>query len=634
MASWRGHYWHLAPHHGTKRLVITSHTRGTSLECAAPDWQDNPLKDQLSKLLIKTLQEMQEHGLLQGVELPSSLKIDRTRDPAHGDLACNVAMVLAKPAGLAPRELAQKILDYLSKAEWLEKAEVAGPGFLNFFLRSDAANAVINQVLAATEDYGKNESGKGVRVQIEFVSANPTGPLHVGHGRGAAYGESLSSLLKANGYEVSKEYYVNDAGRQMDILAASVWVRYLDLAGEELPFPANGYQGDYIWDIGASLHRMHGDAFRHPAESILRDLPADEPDGGDKEAYIDALIERCKSLVGTDAYKIIHRQGLDEIIDNIRRDLREFGVEFDEWFPESSLMDNNAIPHTIQRLQDSGDVYEQNGALWFRSTDYGDEKDRVVQRDNGLYTYFASDIAYHMNKLERGFDRLINIWGADHHGYIPRVRAGILAMGGKAEQLEVMLVQFANLYRHGEQVAMSTRSGQFVTLRELRQETGDDAARFFYVMRKCEQHLDFDLDLAKSQSNDNPVYYIQYAHARVSSVFRQLEERSLTFDQQQGLASLELLNEDHEQELVKGMSGYSELIARAGAQHEPHQLTYYLRDLAQALHAYYNAHQFIVDDEALRNARLCLIKAAQQIIRNGLDLLGVSAPEQMTRDDE
>ena len=567
------------------------------------------------------------------VELPGSLKIDRTRDPSHGDLSCNIAMVLAKQAGMAPRELAQKILDNLTPTAWLEKAEVAGPGFINFFLKADAANAVIQQVLDAGNRYGQNQSGEGVRVQIEFVSANPTGPLHVGHGRGAAYGESLADLLKANGYDVSREYYVNDAGRQMDILAVSVWLRYLDLAGESLPFPANGYQGDYIWDIGASLHREHGDAFRHPADVILHDLPQDEADGGDKEIYIDAMIERCQSLVGNEGYRIIHRQGLMEITDNIRRDLREFGVEFDEWFPESSLMENGMIPQTIQRLQNSGDVYEEKGALWFRSTTYGDEKDRVVQRDNGLYTYFASDIAYHMNKLERGYDRLINIWGADHHGYIPRVRAGILAMGGKAEQLEVMLVQFANLYRNGEQVAMSTRSGQFVTLRELRQETGNDAARFFYVMRKCEQHLDFDLDLAKSQTNDNPVYYIQYAHARVCSVFRQLEERGLAFDQQQGLSSLDQLGEEHEQELIKVMSAYTDLIARAGAQHEPHQLTYYLRDLAQALHAYYNAHQFIVDDGALRNARLCLISAARQIIHNGLQILGVSSPERMSRDD-
>jgi arginyl-tRNA synthetase len=590
------------------------------------------LKEALNTLLLETLHALQSQGQLD-IELPDNLKVDRTRDAAHGDLASNVAMMLAKKAGMPPRELAQKIIDALPPTDWIDRTEIAGPGFINFFLKSDAANAVIHQVIEAAEDYGKNRSGEGVRVQIEFVSANPTGPLHVGHGRGAAYGASLAALLLENGYDVSKEYYVNDAGRQMDILAVSVWMRYLELAGETLPFPANGYQGDYIWDIGATLHREHGDAFRHGPEDILNGLPADEAQGGDKELYVDALIDRCKHLISQQAYEIIHSQGLQEITGNIRRDLREFGVEFDEWFAESSLMKSDKIPETIRRLQDSGDVYEQKGALWFRSTAYGDEKDRVVQRDNGLYTYFASDIAYHMNKLDRGFDRLINIWGADHHGYIPRVRAGILAMGGRAEQLEVMLVQFANLFRHGEQVQMSTRSGQFVTLRELREETGNDAARFFYVMRKCEQHLDFDLDLAKSQTNDNPVYYIQYAHARVCSVFRQLAEKNLSFDQLQGLDSLNLLVEGHELELVKVMSHYNELIQRAGTQHEPHQLTYYLRDLAQALHSYYNAHQFIVEDDALRNARLCLISAARQIIRNGLRLLGVSAPDRMSRDD-
>ncbi len=589
------------------------------------------MKDQLIELLTSTANTLKDDGVL-NIETIPPLKVDRTRDPSHGDLASNIALMLAKPAGMNPRQLAQTIVEALPSVDWVEKAEIAGPGFINFFLKSDAANAVIANVLEQGENYGFNTSGEGVKVQIEFVSANPTGPLHVGHGRGAAYGASLSSLLKANGYSVHNEYYVNDAGRQMDILAASVWMRYLDLAGEKLPFPANGYQGDYIWDIGATLHRENGDAFRHPVETILNDLPADEPDGGDKETYIDALIERCKSLLGDEKYKQVHRQGLEEITDNIRRDLKEFGVEYDEWFPESSLMENNKIPETIGLLQQSGNVYEQNGALWFKSTAYDDEKDRVVQRDNGLYTYFASDISYHMNKLDRGFDRLINIWGADHHGYIPRVRAAMAALGGKPEQLEVMLVQFANLYEGGEQVKMSTRSGNFVTLRELRNDVGNDAARFFYVMRKSEQHLDFDLDLAKSQSNDNPVYYIQYAHARVSSVFRQLAERSLNWDQQQGLASLDKLTEEHEQELIKTMSRYAELITKAGAQHEPHQITYYLRDLAQALHSYYNAHQFIVDDDATRNARLSLIKAAQQIIRNGLTIIGVSAPEEMHRD--
>lgn len=589
------------------------------------------MKDQLIELLTATANSLRDEGKL-AIEAIPPLKIDRTRDPSHGDLASNIALMLAKQAGMNPRQLAQMVVDALPEVDWIEKTEIAGPGFINFFLKSDAANAVIATVLEQAAIYGHNESGKDIKVLVEFVSANPTGPLHVGHGRGAAYGASLSNLLKVNGYSVHNEYYVNDAGRQMDILAASVWLRYLDLAGEKLPFPANGYQGDYIWDIGATLHRENGDDFRHPTDTILDGLPDDEPGGGDKELYIDALIERCKTLLGDENYRQVHQQGLKEITDNIERDLREFGVEYDEWFPESSLMDNNKIPSTIEFLQKEGHVEERNGALWFKSTDFGDEKDRVVQRDNGLYTYFASDIAYHMNKLDRGYDRLINIWGADHHGYIARVKAAMAALKAKPEQLEVMLVQFANLFEGGEQVKMSTRSGNFVTLRELRQDVGNDATRFFYVMRKSEQHLDFDIDLAKSQSNENPVYYIQYAHARVSSVFRQLAERNLQWDQAQGLASLELLSEDHEQELVKAMNGYAELIARAGQQHEPHQITYYLRDLAQALHSYYNAHQFIVDDEKLRNARLCLIKSAQQIIRNGLNIIGVSAPDSMHRD--
>lgn len=591
------------------------------------------MKDPLIALLLKALQRLQSQGQLD-IELPGTLKIDRTRDPSHGDLASNIAMMLAKKAGTTPHELAQKILAALPPADWIEKTEIAGPGFINFFLKPDATNTIIEQILSAGDNYGKNQSGKGIRVLIEFVSANPTGPLHVGHGRGAAYGASLAALLHENGYNVSKEYYVNDAGRQMDILALSVWMRYLDLAGETLPFPASGYQGDYIWDIGATLHREHGNKFRHSADTVLQNLPPDEPEDGDKEIYIDALVERCKQRLGQQAYDTIHQQALSQITDNIRRDLKAFGVEFDSWFSESSLTGSSKIQDAIKQLQKRNDIYEKKGALWFRSSAYGDEKDRVVQRDNGLYTYFASDIVYHMDKLDRGFDRLINIWGADHHGYIQRLTASIQAMGGKAEQLEIMLVQFANLFRNNEQILMSTRSGQFITLRELRNEVGNDAARFFYVMRKCEQHLDFDLDLAKSQCNDNPVYYIQYAHARINNVFHQLAERNLKFDQRQGLASLDLITEKHEQEIIKLMGAYSELIQRSGEHYEPHQLTYYLRDLAQALHAYYSAHQFIVDDSELRNARLCLIRATQQIIRNGLRLLGVSAPENMTRNKQ
>ncbi len=589
------------------------------------------MKDQLIELLTVATDTLKDQGVVDVDSIPS-IRVERTRDPSHGDLASNVALMLARPAGMSPRKLAQKIVDFLPDVDWLEKTEIAGPGFINFFLKSRLAIDIIGQVLERGETFGCNESGKGVRVLVEFVSANPTGPLHVGHGRGAAYGASLSNLLKANGYSVHSEYYVNDAGRQMDILAVSVWLRYLELAGERLPFPVSGYQGDYIWDIGATLHRQSRDALRYPAETILTDLPADAADGGDGEHYIDALIERCKFLLGIEKYRQVHRQGLTEVTANIARDLREFGVEYDEWLAESSLVENNAIEDAIGQLRQSGDVEERDGALWFKSTGYGDEKDRVVQRDNGLYTYFASDVAYHMNKLERGYDRLINIWGADHHGYIARVKAAMTALGARPEQLEVMLVQFVSLYEGGEQLKMSTRSGNFITLRELRQSTGNDAARFFYVMRRPEQHLDFDIDLAKSQTNKNPVYYIQYAHARVSSVFRQLQERGLHWDMEQGLDALEDLTEEHEQELIKVMGRYTELIVDAGDRHEPYQLTYYLRDLSQILHSYYNAHQFIVDDERLRNARLCLIKASQQIIRNGLNIIGVGAPHVMRRD--
>ena len=588
------------------------------------------MKDRLIELLTAAVNQLREQGILDIDHIPP-LKVERSRDPSHGDLASNIALVLARSANMSPLDLAHRIVDSIPDVDWLEKTEIAGPGFINFFLKSGPVSSIIRQILEQGDTFGCNKSGRGTRVLIEFVSANPTGPLHIGHGRGAAYGASLSSLLQANGYSIHNEYYVNDSGRQMDILAVSVWLRYLELAGVQLPFPASGYQGDYVWDIGATLHRENGDAFRHPAESVTADLPTDGP-GDDGELYIDALISRCRSLLGEEYYRLVHQQGLTEVTTNIARDLHEFGVQYDEWFAESSLMENHSIQGVINRLLESGDIEERDGALWFKSSTYGDEKDRVVQRHNGLHTYFASDIAYHINKLERGYDRLINIWGADHHGYIARVKAAMTALGAKPDQLEVMLVQFACLYEGGEQVRMSTRSGHFVTLRELRQNAGNDATRLFYVMRRPDQHLDFDIDLAKSQSNKNPVYYIQYAHARVSSVFRELKERGLHWNMEQGLNNLECLAEEQEQELIRVMCNYAELIANAGSRHEPHQITYYLRELAQALHSCYNAHQFIVDDERLRNARLCLIRAAQQIIRNGLRIIGVSAPDAMHRD--
>ncbi|MEE8388489.1 MAG: arginine--tRNA ligase [Acidiferrobacterales bacterium] len=573
-------------------------------------------------------------GLQGGGGLPEQLdiaiEVERARQRGHGDFASNIAMMLAKQAHLAPRELAEKIVTALPASVFIEKVAIAGPGFINFYLTPAATQRVIPAILAQTGAFGRSGVGAGKRVQVEFVSANPTGPLHVGHGRGAAYGATVANLLEAVGFNVHREYYVNDAGRQMDILTASVWLRYLDLCGETVNFPANGYKGDYVWDIGASLHRQHGDRFRHDASNVFETLPPDEGEpGGDKETHIDGLIHRAKTLLGEDDYRVVHHQGLNEILENIRRDLTEFGVEYDDWFSEQKLVASGAVARAIERLQHSGHVYEKEGALWFRSTDFGDEKDRVVIRDNGQHTYFAADIAYHMDKLERGFDRVIDIWGADHHGYVPRVKAALAAIDDDPSKLDVLLVQFAVLYRGGKKVQMSTRSGEFVTLRELREEVGNDAARFFYVMRRCEQHMDFDLDLAKAQSSDNPVYYIQYAHARVRSVFRQLREKNMSHDVAAGNNSLERLNEKHERDLLAQLERFPETIEYAALKHEPHLLVHYLRDLANHFHTYYNAHTFLVGDEDLRNARLNLIEATRQVIANALSLLGISAPDSM-----
>ena len=588
------------------------------------------MKHHLQQLVNAALQSLLADGSLD-CELPESITIERTRDRSHGDFACNIAMVLSKAARSKPRDLAEKVVANLPASERVAKVEIAGPGFINFTMAEAAFHAVVGEVLEAGEAWGRSTVGNGKRVQVEFVSANPTGPLHVGHGRGAAYGATVADLLAAAGFNVHREYYVNDAGRQMDILGTSIWLRYLELAGEKLAFPVNGYKGDYVWDIAATLHREQGDAFRHATADVFDGIPADEPDGGDKEIHIDALIDRAKQLLGAADYRTVFDMGLNTILADIRQDLEEFGVAYEEWYSERSLVESGRVDEAIEQLKKSGHIYEEQGALWFRSTDFGDEKDRVVVRDNGVKTYFASDIAYHWHKLDRGFDRVIDIWGADHHGYVPRVKAALTAMGDKkdADKLDVLLVQFAILYRGGERVQMSTRSGSFVTLRELRDEVGNDAARFFYVMRKCEQHMDFDLDLAKSQSNDNPLYYIQYAHARVCSVLRQMSEKGFSHDQNNGLEKLALLNEQHEQDLMRTLSRYPETVEAAALTHEPHQLAHYLRELANDFHTYYNAHQFLVDDTSVRDARLCLIQAARQAIANGLSLLGCSAPESM-----
>ncbi|MBB71720.1 MAG: arginine--tRNA ligase [Legionellales bacterium] len=588
------------------------------------------MKKTLADLVKAALDKLVADGTLTG-PLPASIQIEHTRDKQFGDFACNIAMMLAKPAKRNPRELAQAIIDNLPDNAGIEKIEIAGPGFINFYLTDTALHSIIEEILLAKADYGKQSFGDNQKINVEFVSANPTGPLHVGHGRGAAYGAALSDLLAHVDYNVEREYYVNDAGRQMNILATSIWLRYLELCGETIAFPRNGYKGKYIIAIAEQLQKQHNDAFHWPAAEVFQNIPLDEQaDGsGNKEAHIDGLIEKAKALLGDSGFRSVLQLGLDDILADIRDDLAEFGVSFESWFSERRLFDEGIVEACLERLKASGHTYEKDGNIWFRSTDFDDDKDRVLIRANGQPTYFAADIANHMNKFDRGADKIIMIFGADHHGYVARVRGALKALGIDNDNVHIPLVQFAVLYRGKEKVQMSTRSGEFITLRSLREEVGNDAARFFYTMRKAEQHLDFDLELAKSQSTDNPVYYIQYAHARVCSVFRQLDEKNLTWDETAGLANTGLLLEPQEKQLIETLTKFPEIVAAAAQSFEPHNTGHYLRDLANSFHTYYNAHQFIVDDEALRNARLCLVKATQQVLKNGLKLLGVSAPEQM-----
>ncbi|WP_445372019.1 arginine--tRNA ligase [Methylomonas sp. HW2-6] len=586
------------------------------------------MKQKLESLLQQAVAGIKTQGILEN-DFIAQIQLERTKDPQHGDFATNLAMLLAKPAKQNPRQLAEKIVAALPADPAVVKVEIAGPGFINFFINPDSQFQIVRQVLEQGDGFGLSRIGAGQRVQVEFVSANPTGPLHVGHGRGAAYGSAVADLLEAAGFSVEREYYVNDAGRQMDILAASVWLRYLEACGEVLPFPSNGYRGEYVRDISANLHRSAGDKYRQPAAQVLADLPADEAQGGDKEKHIDALIERAKTLLGPEAYEQVFQAGLNEILLDIKDDLAEFGVGYQCWFSERSLMDDQSIDRALQRLDEAGFLYRQEGATWFASSRLGDEKDRVVVRDNGQTTYFASDIAYHMNKLDRGFDKIVDIWGADHHGYIPRVKAAMQALGADDSKLKVLLVQFAVLYRGDEKVQMSTRSGEFVTLRQLRNEVGKDACRFFYVMRKSEQHMDFDLKLATSKTNENPVYYVQYAHARVCSVLRQLDEKGRQRDPLLGMQHLNLLVEEQESALLTTLSRYPETLERAALNYEPHQLIQYLRELANQFHSYYNAHQFLVDDDKLCNARINLVCAVRQVLANAMSLLKINTPEAM-----
>ncbi|WP_028385267.1 arginine--tRNA ligase [Legionella moravica] len=586
------------------------------------------MKHTVEHLLKHSLTALQQSGAIPS-DLDIEIKVDNAKDPVHGDYASNLALILAKPCRQAPRKIAELLVQSMPEDPSVEKIEIAGAGFINFFMRSSARSMIVGEILKLGKEFGRSNLGKNQKVLIEFVSANPTGPLHVGHGRGAAFGATLGNVLSAAGYDVTLEYYVNDAGRQMNILAASVWLRYLELSGEPVVFPANAYKGEYVYEIAKTVHTEHSTIYVRPWQDVIADLPADEPQGGDKELFIDAVIERAQTLLGTTGFALFHSYALNTVLDDIKDDLSGFGVEYKSWFSEQSLFEDGSIEKGIQALKDGGHTFEKEGALWFKATDFGDEKDRVLVRANGQTTYFASDVAYHWNKYDRGYDRVIDIFGADHHGYITRIRSAVKALGHDESALTVLLVQFAILYRSGDRVQMSTRSGSFVTLRELRDEVGNDAARFFYVARKPEQHMDFDLDLAKSESTDNPVYYIQYAHARICSVLKQLNERGMNWDRSLGLEHINLLDKSHETALITLVCRYPEIIETSAATCEPHQLAYYLRELANGLHSYYNAVQLLCEDEQLRCARLCLLEAVRQVLNNGLDLLGVSAPESM-----
>ncbi|MDC1311097.1 arginine--tRNA ligase [Burkholderiales bacterium] len=576
----------------------------------------NDLINQLKAAIVAVLTEM---GI---VVSEKRITLERPKSSDHGDYACNIAMQLARELKQNPREIATQVTTKLTDHKLVKVSEVAGPGFVNIFLSDECHQEVIHNVIKLGPEFGRSNVGQGNRVQVEFVSANPTGPLHVGHGRGAAYGASIANLLDAVGYEVTREYYVNDAGRQMDILTVSTWLRYLELFGHEIQFPAKGYQGDYVRVMAEALKEQAGDRY-NPGPGLLN---FQKTQSVDEEQILDQLISAAKKHLRS-GYQVVHNEVLRQQLGACKAELTSFGVDFDCWFSEQSLFTGGKIETVVNELKQKGHLYVEDGATWFRSTEFGDEKDRVVQRDNGAYTYFASDIAYHVDKFERGFNTVINIWGADHHGYIPRVRAALSALGvyDDSSQLRIPLVQFAVLYRDGEKVAMSTRSGEFVTLKELRDEVGRDAARFFYIYRKSDQHLDFDLNLAKAQNNENPVYYIQYAHARCASILAK-SEQNIT-----DISGIDLsgLTQRNEFDLMRALADFPILIESASQELSPHIVAFYLKDLAGLFHSYYNSTQILSGDALLIQSRLLLLRAVKQVIKNGLGLIGVNAPERM-----
>ena len=554
------------------------------------------MKDRISQLIQEAVRRAHKNGHLPSEVLPE-VEVTEPKATAHGDFSTNIAMVMASTQKMAPRKIAETIVHQLDDdGGILEKAEIAGPGFINFFLKPYAWHSVLSQIHQIDTRYGFSNVGNGLKIQVEFVSSNPTGPLHVGHGRGAAVGDSVASILSACGFDVQKEYYINDSGRQIATLGRSVLLRYRELQGQRIQFPEDCYQGGYIRDLAAELQTIHADGLLKLAE--------------------DEAVSTCA------------RFAAGKILEGMREDLTAFGVEFDCWFSEQSLYDSGRVDEIVADFQKRGIVYQKDGALWFKTSTYGDEKDRVVVRSNGQTTYFASDIAYHEDKYHRGFDRVIDVWGADHHGYIPRMRAAVEASGHRREQFDVILVQLVNLLRGGQPVAMSTRAGEFVTLREVIDEVGRDAARFIFLTRHYDSALDFDLEVAKKRTNENPVYYVQYVHARISSIIRKGEERgvcSISWDDD----AIATLKESEEVSLMKIMARYPEVVRTSAALMEPHRIAFYLMSLSTAFHAYYNKHRVLTEDALTTQGRLCLIMAVKKVIRNGLTLLGVSAPEQM-----
>jgi arginyl-tRNA synthetase len=554
------------------------------------------MKQVLVKLLEQSIQAGIDKGFLPPVTIPR-IEVGLTKDPGHGDYASNIAMILASQARKNPREIAKILLEGIEDRNGvLEKVEIAGPGFLNFFVREDGLTALLDAVERQGDRYGSSDLGKGRRVQVEFVSANPTGPLHIGHARGAVVGDVVANILAAVGYEVFREYYINDAGNQMNNLGKSVLLRYRELLGETAEFPEGCYRGDYIRDLASELLKRDGE--RHLAREAAEVVP------------------------------LFTDYAAGAILEGIKEDLRTFGVVFDLYFSERELYRDEGVEKLLRDLEEKGFVYREGEALWFRTTAFGDEKDRVVVRQNGAPTYFAADIAYHRNKFLRGFETVIDIWGADHHGYIPRMSAAVQALGHEKEALKIILVQLVNLLRDGKPAAMSTRSGEFVTLREVVDEVGRDAARYNFLMRRSDSHLDFDLELAKKQSNENPVYYVQYAHARICSILRMAEERGIAAPAV-GEADASLLRLPEETDLIKAITRFPEVVEGAARTLEPHRLTFYLNDLAALFHSYYNRNKVISEDDALTGARLFLVRSVLTVLKNALKMLGVSTPEKM-----